>query len=121
MIVYGVGGLASYAIQFLRHLAPYVKIIAVSRSDNKLKWAVELGAHYAVHPSEVNKIIKDLSPDGASVMLDFVGNEESAKMIPLLEPSGAVVLVGMEVSHTQYPCLRPRSGNTWSLVATMAL
>ncbi|WP_054842822.1 NAD(P)-dependent alcohol dehydrogenase [Vulcanisaeta distributa] len=96
VIVYGVGGLASYAIQFLKHLVPYVKIVAVSRSDSKLKWAMELGAHYAVHPSDVNKVIKDLNPDGAAVMLDFVGNEDSAKMIPLLEPGGAVILVGME-------------------------
>lgn len=95
-IAYGVGGLASYAIQYLRKMTPYVTIVAVSRSDEKLKWAEELGAHYAVHPSELSRLIKDLSADGASVMLDFVGNEESAKAIPLLEPGGAVILVGME-------------------------
>ena len=96
VVVYGMGGLASYAVQYLRKMTPYVTIVAVSRSDEKLKWAEELGAHYAVHPSELGKIIKSISTDGASVLLDFVGNEDSAKAIPLLEPGGAVILVGME-------------------------
>ncbi len=95
VIVYGVGGLASYAIQFLKHLVPYVKIVAVSRSDSSLS-GYGVRAHYAVHPSDAGKVIRDLNPDGAAVMLDFVGNEDSAKMIPLLEPGGAVILVGME-------------------------
>ncbi|MFP3310275.1 MAG: NAD(P)-dependent alcohol dehydrogenase [Caldivirga sp.] len=96
VVVYGVGGLASYAIQYLRHMTPYVTIVAVSRSDEKLKWAEELGAHYAVHPGELGDMVKKLSPEGASVILDFVGNGDSAKAIPLLEPGGAVILVGME-------------------------
>lgn len=100
-IVYGVGGLASYAIQFLRIMAPYTTIVAVSRSDEKLDWARRLGAHYAVHPGELPKLIKDVDEYGASVLLDFVGNEDSAKAIPLLEPGGAVILVGME--GKQYP------------------
>ncbi len=50
IIVYGVGGLASYAIQFIRVMAPHTKIIAVSRSERKLRWARELGVHEAVTP-----------------------------------------------------------------------
>ncbi len=101
VIVYGVGGLASYAIQFLRRMTPFSTIVAVSRSDEKLKWAEELGAHYAIHPSELEPTIKAISEDGASAVIDFVGNNDSARAMKVLEPGGAVILVGME--GEQYP------------------
>lgn len=96
VIVYGIGGLASYAIQFLRHMAPHTKILAVSRSDEKLAWAEKLGAHATAKPGDLAKAVRSLSEEGASLLLDFVGNEESAEAIKFLEPGGAAILVGME-------------------------
>jgi len=102
-IVYGVGGLASYAIQYLRHMAPYSKILAVSRSDEKLSWALRLGAHEAVKPADMARAVRSMSEEGASLLLDFVGNEESAEAVKLLEPGGAVILVGMEGKRYPVP------------------
>lgn len=102
VIVYGVGGLASYAIQFLRYMAPYSTIIASSRSDEKLKWAKELGAHYAVHPNELESLVRSTTDEGVSAIIDLVGTEETARTLArLLEPGGVIVLVGME--GKEYP------------------
>jgi D-arabinose 1-dehydrogenase-like Zn-dependent alcohol dehydrogenase len=89
VLVYGVGGLASYAIQFLAHMAPYTTIIASSRSSDKLKWAKELGAHYAVYPNELASLVKNITDGGVSAVIDLVGTEESARtVVHLLEPGG---------------------------------
>jgi D-arabinose 1-dehydrogenase len=110
VVVYGVGALASYAIQYLRVLAPQAKILAVSRSGVKLRWARELGAHEAVRPEDLEESIKRISSEGASVILDFVGNEVSATTIKLLEPGGLVVLVGMEGKNYPIPVFE---GTVW--------
>ena len=105
VIAYGVGGLASYGIQFLKILSPASKIIAVSRKKEKLDWAVELGARKAVFPDELKETVnKESKGLGASVAIDFVGNEESTMNIARsLENGAAIIEVGMEGDKLSMP------------------
>jgi D-arabinose 1-dehydrogenase len=91
-------------------MAPHTKIIAVSRSERKLRWARELGAHEAVTPQDLREAVRRISPEGASVLLDFVGNDASASAIKYLEPGGLVVLVGMEGKSYPFPVFE---GTVW--------
>ncbi len=105
VIAYGVGGLASYGIQFLRILFPTSRIVAVSRKKEKLDWAVELGAKKAVLPEKLKEIVNQESKGlGASAAIDFVGREESTMNIARsLENGGAIIEVGMEGDKLSLP------------------
>jgi D-arabinose 1-dehydrogenase len=111
VIVYGVGGLASYGIQILRKLHPDVKIIAVSRSKRKLDWSMELGATVSVLPSDLKRAVeqgatttKTKGRGGVTGAIDFVGTEESTMQIAdCLDSGGIIVEVGMEGERLSLP------------------
>ena len=105
VVAYGVGGLASYGIQILKALAPTVKIIAVSRSKEKLDWASKLGADASVEPSGLKDVVEsETSGVGAIAAIDFVGTAESTtRLAGCLEAGGAIIEVGMEGEALSIP------------------
>ena len=105
VIAYGVGGLASYGIQFLKLLSPTSTVVAVSRSKEKLEWAMSLGADYTTAPDGLEDIVANLSRgSGSSAAIDFVGTEESTTRIaPCLGVGGVLVEVGMEGEKLSLP------------------
>lgn len=106
-IVYGVGGIALYTIQIMRVLAPMIPIIAVSRKDEKLKFAEKLGADVAIKPSELEQTVKSFtSGDGKISVIDLVGSRES--MININESlktrvNSSIVLVGLYGREGNFP------------------
>ena len=106
-IVYGVGGIALYTIQIMRVLAPMIPIIAVSRKDEKLKFAEKLGADVAIKPSELEQTVKGFtSGDGKISVIDLVGSRES--MININESlktrvNSSIVLVGLYGREGNFP------------------
>jgi D-arabinose 1-dehydrogenase-like Zn-dependent alcohol dehydrogenase len=106
-IVYGVGGIALYTIQIMRVLAPMIPIIAVSRKDEKLKFAEKLGADVAIKPSELEQTVKGFtSGDGKISVIDLVGSRES--MININESlktrvNSSIVLVGLYGRDGNFP------------------
>jgi D-arabinose 1-dehydrogenase-like Zn-dependent alcohol dehydrogenase len=105
VVAYGVGGLASYGIQFLRLLAPTCKILAVSRKKEKLDWAISLGADYASLPQDLKQNVEKITQrEGSSAAIDFVGTEESTMNIATsLGAGGAIIEVGMEGEKLSMP------------------
>lgn len=95
-VVIGVGGLGSYAVQYLRQLTG-VRIVAVDTEKGRLETARHLGAHEAVvsGPSAAEEI-KDLVHGPVEAVLDFVGATPTLELaVSLIGLGGRVLVAGI--------------------------
>jgi propanol-preferring alcohol dehydrogenase len=95
-IVIGVGGLGSFAVQFLRQLTS-CRVIAVDSAPRRLEVARQLGADDALTASEATEaVLRDLTQgSGADVVLDFVGTSSTMGLaLRAARLGGAVAIVG---------------------------
>jgi len=99
VIIYGVGGIALYTIQILKVLAPMIPIIAVSRKDEKLRFAEKLGADIAIKPNELEKKIMSFTSEDAKISaIDLVGSKDSLINIGkslASRKNSSIILVGL--------------------------
>lgn len=98
-VVIGIGGLGHMAIQILVATTA-VHVIAVDTDPAALELATRLGAHHVVQagPSVVDEIrsIVGAAPDGADVVLDFVGAESTLTTArSVVAAGGYLMLVGL--------------------------
>ncbi|GIU71477.1 MAG: NAD(P)-dependent alcohol dehydrogenase [Candidatus Nitrosocaldaceae archaeon] len=92
--VYGTGGVGLYTLQIAK--ASGAKTIAISRSDDKLRLAEELGADYTVNANNIKEVKKITDGLGADIIFDFVVNEQSiANSQKIIANGGKIVLVGV--------------------------
>ncbi|MFE6509451.1 alcohol dehydrogenase catalytic domain-containing protein [Nocardioides sp. NPDC057767] len=91
-VVVGVGGLGHVAIQILRALSA-ARVVAVDVDEEKLGMARRLGAAATVTAGEtaVQDVLQIIGPDGAALVLDFVGSAATTEL------AGAVAARGGEV------------------------
>jgi D-arabinose 1-dehydrogenase-like Zn-dependent alcohol dehydrogenase len=90
LAVLGVGGIGSNAVQLGKHLG--ARVVAVSRSDEKLELARSLGADWAVRIDEAREACGE---DGADVVVQCASSAELDEYaIALAGPAGRVVYVG---------------------------
>jgi propanol-preferring alcohol dehydrogenase len=96
-VVIGVGGLGSFAVQFLRALSP-AQVVAVDTSDTRRRLATDLGAHATVDGVDeaTAPALRELTAGGgAQVVLDFVGLDATiAAGLASVRSYGAFGLVG---------------------------
>lgn len=96
VVVVGIGGIGSNAVQIARHLG--AEVIAVTRSEAKLELAGELGATHVVRADSDEQVVADvarLTGDGADVVLQCVGSAAQDRLaVELAGPGGRVVFVG---------------------------
>jgi len=95
-VVIGIGGLGIYAVQFLRLLTG-ARIVAVDRTEDRLKLAREYGADDVVSSGpDAARRIRELSGGvGAAFVLDCAGvNETLATAVAALSWRGRLVVVG---------------------------
>lgn len=110
--VIGIGGLGFYGIQYARIFGSGATVIAMDRSESKLKMATEVvGADIAVNISEPNdiknKIEKITRGKGIDVVLDTVGTDNTIRSsVNSLNKSGAIVLVGLFGKEIKLPLFR---------------
>ena len=96
-VVIGVGGLGHMAVQILRAISP-ARVIAADIDEGKLALARELGADQTVRagqeaPAQIRELTHGL---GATLVLDFVGNEATMKLAAsVARPAGDVAVVGL--------------------------
>jgi D-arabinose 1-dehydrogenase-like Zn-dependent alcohol dehydrogenase len=96
VVVFGIGGVGSFAIQVLRYMAK-TTIIAVEVAESRAELARTLGADIVLQgtPSEHIKTVVDATGGGANVVLDFTGATESQTAgIAMLKTGGIMSLVG---------------------------
>ena len=74
VVVFGVGGIGSNAVQLARHLG--CRVIAVSRSPAKLELAARLGAETVIRSGEdlLDDIARAAGPGGPDVILQTAGS-----------------------------------------------
>ncbi|KKK07658.1 NAD(P)-dependent alcohol dehydrogenase [Micromonospora sp. HK10] len=98
-VVIGIGGLGHMAVQLLVATTA-VRIVAVDTSVAALDLAARLGAHDVVQagPDSVDRIraLVGSPPDGADVVLDFVGADPTLTTArQVVATGGQVLLVGL--------------------------
>jgi propanol-preferring alcohol dehydrogenase len=97
IVLIGIGGLGHIAIQILRAMTA-VRIIAVDNHADKLRHALELGAHDAViSDADAVQKIKDITNGlGAAVVLDMVGTDGTLALgAKILARRGELKIIGV--------------------------
>jgi len=97
VVLIGIGGLGHIAIQILQAMTA-VQIIAVDNHEEKLKHALELGAHHALKPGPDAALqIKQITGGiGAAVVLDMVGNDATLALgAKVLARRGELKIIGV--------------------------
>lgn len=96
VVIVGVGGVGSFAVQFARLSGG--RVIAVDQTEEKTARAVELGADVAINASEqdIAASVRQLTGGwGADCVIDIVGKEATlAAGMDALCPGGRLVVVG---------------------------
>ena len=123
--VIGIGGLGHLAIQILRAVSP-TTIVAVERDPERRAFALELGADEALDPADdAATRIKSMGRDGASLVLDLVGADDTLSLATgAAARQGKVVCVGAALGsvpfgliHVPWECTLTTtySGEAWEL------
>lgn len=120
-VVFGAGGLGSFAIQFLRALTP-AQVIVVVRSPEKRALALELGAHEAlagVDDTTLAAIRARTGGRGADAIFDFVGIDQTVNTgVAAVRPGGSYVLIGADGGRLTTPGgwydLLPKDGQVFA-------
>jgi propanol-preferring alcohol dehydrogenase len=95
-VVLGVGGVGSYAVQFLRELSS-AHIVAVDASADRLDFAKKLGAGSTLLAGDsIDAELRAISGgQGAQAVLDFVGTDETVRTaLAMSAPLGSVGIIG---------------------------
>jgi len=96
VVVIGVGGLGHVAVQLLSGLTA-ARIVALDLRAAARDLAIHAGAHAALDPAEADAadVRSETGPEGAALILDFVGTDETlALACSLVEMGGHVAIVG---------------------------
>ena len=126
-VVIGVGGLGHMAVQVLRAITP-ARIVAVDVRDAALELARAAGAHVTLSADGVSPqdVRAETDPDGASVVLDFVGNSTTLSLAAAsVAQGGDVIFVGrgggeLRVAPGLIPYETTVRMPTWGTVAELA-
>lgn len=110
LAVTGVGGLGSYGTQYARLLGGGATVVALGRSDEKLRLALDNGADHVVNvrgkpPEAVASELERLTGRGEfDAVLDCAGAEDSIRLaFALLAAEGAVASVGLIGNRVDIP------------------
>jgi len=116
-VVIGVGGLGHVAVQLLRELSP-ARIVAIDLREQSRQLAVEAGATAldanGLEPADVRA---ELGGEGATLVLDFVGNDQTLGLAAAtIATGGHVCFVG--VGGGTFPMAFGTAPLEWSLSRT---
>lgn len=122
-VVLGVGGLGSFAVQFLKAMST-ARIIAVDMNPARLAYAKELGADLTlagVGDATASEILDLTEGYGAQAVLDFVGIDASiAAGLQATRRTGSYALVGAGGGGYRQPWFfgLPRNGDVFTFQAS---
>lgn len=99
VVIYGIGGLGSAAVQGAVH-AGGLNIIAVDPLPNKLQMAKQLGATHTVSSAEeahalVQELTHGVGADKSLVITDLVTVEQTTAALKVIRKGGTTVFVGL--------------------------
>lgn len=94
--VIGVGGLGHFAVQLLKVMTT-AKVVAVDTTDERLSFAMEIGADHGVLTGSDGGVkgVVDYSNGGADVVMDFVGEKGTPETaMAMLHKGGTYSIIG---------------------------
>jgi alcohol dehydrogenase, propanol-preferring len=97
-VVIGPGGLGHVAIRLLRVLSPARVVAVVGTRPEGIEAALRMGAHAAFRfdNADTNDIRSELGSAGATLVLDFVGSDDTAGLAAqLLAMGGHATMMGL--------------------------
>jgi propanol-preferring alcohol dehydrogenase len=113
IVIHGMGGLGSYAVQYAKILSAESSVLALSRTEEKLDIARQEGADQAISTQgkELDKIRKEINGttgrSDVDVVINLAGTEESIELgANLLATGGMMVcvgLIGTQIKTTLFP------------------
>ncbi|GAA1695232.1 alcohol dehydrogenase [Mycolicibacterium murale] len=110
LAVSGIGGLGSYGVQYAKLLGGGADVVALARSDKKLKIALDNGADHAINvrdrgTDEIRAEIESLTGrTELDAVIECAGSEESIQLaFSLLAAEGAVASVGLIGNRVDVP------------------
>ncbi|MGA2626909.1 MAG: alcohol dehydrogenase catalytic domain-containing protein [Candidatus Bathyarchaeia archaeon] len=122
VVVYGVGGLGSHAIQLASKIFKAKRVIAVDISEGKLEIAARMGASEVVNANSVDPVerIEEITEGRlADVVLDYVGQRKTIEnAIRFIGMGGRVVLVGVSPDEIQLSPYRTIIGKEMALIGS---
>jgi alcohol dehydrogenase, propanol-preferring len=131
VLVIGVGGVGSFAVQFAKLAG--ARVIAVERTKAKRDWARALGATEAIGTTDVEQAVPDLTGGrGVACVLDMVGTRGSLEAgISVVCAGGRIVVVGYTphsfvlsakmLAQRELEVIGSRSGSRGELRAALGL
>jgi len=126
VLVIGVGGVGSFAVQ-------YARLLGAERTDRKREWAQSLGAHATTGDTEADRAARDFTGGrGVDCVLDIVGTTESmATALEVVSVGGRIVVVGYtpdsfalsgrRLAQNEIEVIGSRAGSRHDLAAALAL
>ncbi|MDE1813527.1 MAG: NAD(P)-dependent alcohol dehydrogenase [Thaumarchaeota archaeon] len=107
-LLFGVGGLGCYAIQYLKLFSP-TNVIAVVRSEDKANLAKKMGSDFVIN-SRTNNVIAEVkkitSNQGIDVAIDVVSSNETLTTgMSCLRKKGTMVIVGLMGNSFNLPIM----------------
>lgn len=106
-VVLGIGGLGQFAVQLLRAVTE-TRIIAVDVDETRLERAAEYGAEITIAsgPDTASAIKEHTDGEGAQVVFDVVGSDETlALATQLVAKGGRIALIGLAGGTLAYTAL----------------
>lgn len=109
LITGATGGVGSTAVYLLKQMG-YKNIFAMSRKEEHHDWLIKLGASSVISPSTIlDKPYKPLNVQTYDFILDSVGGEVAAKLLPYLRYGGSISMCGhtsgTEFNTTVFPMI----------------
>jgi alcohol dehydrogenase, propanol-preferring len=105
-LLFGVGGLGCYAIQYLKLLSP-TSVITIVRSNDKAKLAKELGSDYVINTKDedaVTGVNKITGNRGVDAVLDIVASTDTLEAgIACLKKRGTLAVLGLMGKSFNFP------------------
>ena len=130
VLIIGVGGVGSFAIQYARHAG--ATVLAAERSESKVAWARTLGANDATAGDGIALARTQNSGRGVDCVIDIVGTEQTfAAAFEAVAPGGRIVVVGYtpdsfavsgrRLAQNEIEVIGSRAGSRAELAAALAL
>lgn len=107
VVVIGLGGLGTYATQWIRNLIPFVNLVGIDLREEALKFSSKLAKiDITINPSRENPaeyLNKLTNGKGVKAIIDTVGSAETVRIyIDMLAKGGVYVLVGLLGTGTNF-------------------
>ncbi len=96
VVVYGAGGLGTFAIQIAKAMG--ASVVAIDIFKEKLEMARKFGADHLVDSTKdpLSDVLKITGKNGANVVLDFVGSEQTLENgLKMLRTLGRLLVIGV--------------------------